>query len=259
MAIAQLSFRRPRCFYETPTEPCPSTVQAMPANDAPSPSEHDETEDVVWRGFVARGERLNTITHGFGALLSVAALILMVASASTRGDAYKIVSVSVYGTSLILLYLASFLYHLAQDERVKAMMKLVDHSCIYILIAGTYTPFTLVSIRGAWGWSLFGVIWGLAVLGVIFKLYFIHRFDKSSVAVYIAMGWLAVIAAGPMLSALPTGGIACIVAGGLAYTAGAGVYLWRSLPHNHAIWHLFVMTGSAFHFWAVYAYVLPAK
>jgi len=207
--------------------------------------------------FIAEGEVLNTITHGIGAALSVVALIFMVVSATVEADAYKIVSVSVFGASLILLYLASTLYHMAKDQNVKSMMKLVDHSCIYILIAGTYTPITLVSLRGPWGWSLFGVIWGLAVLGVIFKLYFIGRFDRTSVAIYVAMGWLAVIAAGPMLDVLPRGGLVCIVAGGVAYTLGALVYLWRSLPHNHAIWHLIVMLGSAFHFAAVYWYVLP--
>lgn len=228
-------------------------------SEKPPTAEAKNSRRVFLGRYIAQGERLNTITHGFGACLSVAALVQMVASASMWGDAYRIVSVSVYGASLVLLYLASTLYHLAKDERVKAMMKLVDHSCIYVLIAGTYTPFTLISIRGPWGWSLFGVIWGLAVLGVIFKLYFIHRFDKSSVAIYIAMGWLAIIAARPIVMALPAGGIACIVAGGLAYTGGAGVYLWRSLPHNHAIWHMLVMAGSAFHFAAVYWYVLPGN
>ncbi len=210
----------------------------------------------IQRPIIAEGERLNTLTHAIGAALSVAALVCMVVYASAWGDAYKIVSVSIYGATLIALYLASTLYHSAKDPRVKRMMKLVDHSCIYLLIAGTYTPFALVSIRGGWGWSMFGIIWGLALLGIVFKLVFIHKVDKLGVAIYVAMGWLGVVAVVPMVRVFPAQGLLYIAAGGLLYTVGALVYLWRSLPYNHAIWHLFVMAGSACHFVAIYWYVL---
>ncbi len=202
-------------------------------------------------------ELANSITHGLGAVLSVAGLTVLVTFASFAGDAWHIVSVSVYGTSMILLYLASTLYHGLVHPRAKHIFKILDHSAIFLLIAGTYTPFLLVNMRGAWGWSLFGVIWGLAVLGIIFKIFFIHKLPRASTFAYLGMGWLCVIALPQMLETIDQIGMILLVAGGLSYTVGAGFYAWKRLPYNHAIWHLFVLGGSAAHFFAVFFAVLP--
>ena len=204
-----------------------------------------------------RAEVLNALTHAVGAALSVAALCYMVIYASSLGDTYRVVSVSVFGASLVALYSASTVYHAVQGPFWKHVFHVIDHASIYVLIAGTYTPFTLVSIRGGWGWSLFGVVWGLALAGIIFKIFFVGRMQFLSLAVYLGMGWLAIIAAGPIMNAVPFAGIVWVVVGGLAYTSGVVFYVWHSLPHHHAIWHLFTMAGSASHFVAIYWYVLP--
>jgi hemolysin III len=201
-------------------------------------------------------ERINCITHALGLVLSVAALAVLVTCAAWTGDARRVVSVTVFGSALLLLYAASTCYHACTHERTKHRLKVLDHVGIYCLIAGSYTPFLLVLIRGAWGWSLFGVLWGLALAGTVFKLYFVHRWDVLSTMVYIAMGWIGVIAAGPALQKIPGGALGWIAAGGLIYTAGTAFYLWERLPFNHAVWHLFVMAGSACHFIAVLMYVV---
>ncbi|MFD0895783.1 hemolysin III family protein [Luteolibacter ambystomatis] len=202
-----------------------------------------------------REELASSITHGIGAALSVAALVGMLLVA--KGEPYKLVSASVFGGTLILLYLSSTLYHCFSGPRLKALFQLFDHACIYLLIAGSYTPLTLVSLRGPWGWSLLGVVWFLALAGVIIKSVFAGQKDHwISTALYIAMGWLAVIAIGPMMKALPPGGLAWLVAGGLSYTLGTIFFAWRRLPFNHAIWHLFVLAGSACHVAAVVLYIL---
>ena len=210
-------------------------------------------------GFFPEGQAANTLTHALGAALSVAALTIMVVYSSFDGSPYKIVSASVFGASMVALYVASTFYHISRHPDWKKFLRLVDHSCIYLLIAGTYTPFTLVTLRGGWGWSMFGIVWGLALAGVIFKVFLINRFHYLSVAIYLGMGWLGIIALGPVVSKLSVGGIAWIVAGGLAYTGGVLFYMWRSLPHHHAIWHLFVMAGTFSHFAAVYWHVLPME
>jgi hemolysin III len=207
-------------------------------------------------GFLST-ELINGVTHGVGLLLSIAGLVVLVVLAASRGGARHVVACSVYGTTLIILYLASTLYHSVTAPRVKEVLRLVDHIAIYLLIAGTYTPFTLLTLRGGWGWSLFGVIWGLALVGSVFKILFIGRFPKSSVVVYLLMGWLAVVGLKPLLAALPLGGLAWLLAGGMAYTVGVVFYAWESMPHNHAVWHVFVMLGSACHFFAVMLYALP--
>ncbi|MDP8207277.1 MAG: hemolysin III family protein [Candidatus Electryonea clarkiae] len=198
------------------------------------------------------GEEIaNSVTHGIGAALSVAALVLLVVFASIRGDAWRVVSFSVYGSALICLYLASTLYHAFRNERVKRFFKLMDHSSIYLLIAGTYTPITLTVMRGPWGWTLFGIIWGLAVAGVIFKLIFIGRFRIISVIIYIAMSWLIIIAFKPMVSMVPAGMITWLFIGGACYMLGVVFYVWRIFPYHHAIWHLFVLGGSISHFFGI--------
>jgi len=205
-----------------------------------------------------RGEEIaNSITHGLGLVLSVAGLVVLVVFAALRGTAWHIVSCAVYGATLVTLYAASTLYHGLRGPRVKRVLKILDHSAIYLLIAGTYTPFTLVTLRGAWGWSLFGVVWGLALLGILWKVWFVDRFAVVSTTVYLLMGWLAVVAAKPLLASLPPAAIAWILAGGLCYTAGVVFFAWKRLPYAHTVWHLFVVAGSVCHFLAVLLYVIP--
>lgn len=203
-----------------------------------------------------REELLNCITHGAGALLSIAALVLLVVFSALRGEASHVVSSTIFGTALLLLYTASTLYHSFQKPKVKQLFKVFDHCCIYLLIAGTYTPFLLVTLRGAIGWTLFGIIWFLAVAGIIFKIFFVNRFRILSPIAYILMGWIIIFAIKPLADALAPGGIIWLVAGGLAYTMGVVFYAWKKLPFNHAIWHLFVLSGSVCHFFAVIFYVL---
>lgn len=202
-------------------------------------------------------EIANSITHGIGAVLSIAGLSVLVVLASLHGDAWRVVSFSVFGATLVLLYLASTFYHSFQNPRVKRLFRILDHSAIYLLIAGSYTPFTLVSMRGPWGWSLFGVIWGLALLGIVFKAFFVERFAVLSTIIYIGMGWVMVIAVKPAILAISFYGIIWLLAGGLFYTLGVIFFAWGKLPFNHAIWHLFVLGGSTCHFIAVLYYVLP--
>jgi hemolysin III len=204
-----------------------------------------------------RWELANALTHGVGAVAAAAGAAVLLVLASLHGDAWQVVGSAVFGATLVLLYTASTAYHAARTPRVKARLRMLDHCAIYLLIAGTYTPFTLVGLRGGWGWSLLGVIWALAVAGVVFKLFFIERFHRLSTALYVAMGWLVVVAAVPMVQRLPVVTLAWMVAGGLAYTAGTYFYHGRR-PWAHAVWHLFVMAGSACHFAAVATQVLPA-
>ena len=204
-------------------------------------------------------EVASSITHAVGGLLAVAALTLLVVFAARGGDARRIVSVSIYGATLVFMYTASTAYHLVRTPRAKRACRIVDHASIYTLIAGTYTPVTLVSLGGGWGWSLFGVTWGLAVAGVVLKLILIDRFELASTLLYVAMGWIVVIAIKPLLAGLPIGGVGWLIGGGLAYTAGVAFFVWDLLPFNHAIWHLFVLAGSVCHFFAVLLYVLPVE
>ncbi|MFC1877827.1 hemolysin III family protein [Thermodesulfobacteriota bacterium] len=202
-------------------------------------------------------EIANSITHGIGIVLAIAALGILTAFAGIYGNAWHIVSVSIYGTTLVLLYTASTLYHSIQNLHVKGILQVLDHAAIYLLIAGTYTPFTLVSLRGPWGWWLFGVIWGLAVFGVVLQLSFMRRWSAVSLALYIGMGWVVVVAIKPLIVSVATGGIVFLVLGGLAYTTGILFYCWKKLKYHHAIWHLFVLAGSILHFFAILFYVVP--
>jgi hemolysin III len=204
-------------------------------------------------------EIANAITHGIGLLLSIAGFVVLLVLAALRGTAWHVVACSVYGATLICLYTASTLYHAVISPRVKRALRIFDHSAIYLLIAGTYTPFLLVSLRGPWGWSLFGVIWGLALVGVLFKFWFVERFAILSTALYIAMGWLVVIAAKPVITHLPLTAIIWLLAGGLVYTGGVIFFAAKRIPYSHAIWHLFVLAGSICHYFAVLSTVIPPR
>lgn len=205
------------------------------------------------------GEELaNSLTHGVGLILAIGGLVWLVTVAAQRGDARHIVACSVYGATMVVLYTASTLYHAIPSPRAKRVLQVVDHTAIYLLIAGTYTPFTLVSLRGPWGWSLFGVVWGLAVTGIVLEIATARRWPAISIALYIAMGWVVVVATRPLVAALPPAGLGLLVAGGLAYTGGLVFYGWKRLPYGHAVWHLFVLAGTVLHFAAVLMYVIPA-
>jgi len=202
-------------------------------------------------------EFASTVTHGVGLAMSLTGLVVLVVLAALKGTAWHIVSCAIYGATLVLLYTASTLYHAVRSPRAKHVLRILDHGAIYLLIAGTYTPFTLVTLRGGLGWTLFGLVWGLALVGILFKVFHVGRFPIVSMLVYLSMGWLVVIAWKPVLRTIPGGGIAWLVAGGLAYTAGILFYASHKLPFNHAIWHLFVLGGSVCHYVAVLLYVLP--
>ncbi|MFP4499408.1 MAG: PAQR family membrane homeostasis protein TrhA [Candidatus Hydrogenedentota bacterium] len=199
-------------------------------------------------------EVANAITHGIGVVFSFVALVMLVVFATQGGDIWRIVSVSIFGSTLILLYAASTLYHALPQPNVKRIMRIVDHGAIYLLIAGTYTPFLLGDMRGPWGWSLFGVLWGAALSGIIFKIFFVGRFNFIATMLYLAMGWTVVVAFKPAIESIPMAALILMAIGGIAYTSGVVFYLWERLPYNHAIWHLFVLTGSAFHFAAIIGY-----
>ncbi len=196
---------------------------------------------------IDREELANSLTHGLGAIASVAAGSALLVLSALRGNAWLTVGTAVFALSLVALYGISALYHAVPAETAKARLKVADHCAIYALIAGTYTPFMLGGVRGGVGWTLFGVIWGLAVAGMVFKLFFTGRFRSLSTAVYIAMGWLVVVAAKPIAEALPGSVLVWLAVGGIAYTAGTAFYLNRRIPYSHAIWHLFVIAGSTSH------------
>ncbi len=202
-------------------------------------------------------EIANSITHGVGLVLAIAGLGVLIAFASRLGNAWHVVSCAIFATTLILQYTFSTLYHSIQLPRAKSVMRVLDHSAIFLLIAGTYTPFMLVNLRGTWGWTLFGIVWTLALLGVLFQGSLLRRWQGFSLALYIGMGWVVVVAIKPMLDAVAPGGLILLLLGGLAYTSGVGFYLWKSLRYHHAIWHGFVLAGSILHFFAVLFYVVP--
>ena len=212
----------------------------------------------IRRAHPGRDEEIaSAVTHGLGAAASIAGLAVLATAAARRGDAWHVVAVSIFGASLILLYAASTLYHGLPAGRAKAVFRVLDHSAIYLLIAGTYTPFTLVSLRGPWGWSLFGVIWGCALVGIALRLTFGARWRVARVILYVAMGWAGIVAIRPMVATVPAGCLILMVLGGLAYTVGIVFYGWHRLPYHHSVWHLFVLAGSALHYAAVLLYVVP--
>lgn len=206
-------------------------------------------------------EIANVVTHGIGAGLSMAGLAVLVMLAIWAGDVYRIVSMSIYGASLVLLYLASTFYHSVQRPEIRQSIRdafqTFDHVAIFILIAGTYTPLVLVKLRGHGGWTILIVVWTLAVVGSIVKAFFRNRYTRLSVGAYMAMGWLSLFLFKGMASEMGVGAIVWILVGGAFYSLGVIPFLWRKLPYNHAIWHLFVMAGSLCHYFAVLFYVLP--
>jgi len=203
-------------------------------------------------------ERINILSHAIGLLLSMVAVVLLVTRASHFGNAWHIVSAAIFGASLIALYAASTTYHSATRAEFRARLRVIDHATIYILIAGTYTPFTLITLNGAVGWTIFAVSWGMAISGIILKLFFTGRFNLVSTLMYVFMGWIIIFAVKPLITNLSPEGLFWLVAGGLSYTIGAIIYSIKKVPLNHAIFHLFVLGGSICHFVAVYFYVLPA-
>jgi hemolysin III len=207
--------------------------------------------------FYAPGEeRLNVVSHGFGLVLGFFGLIFLVVKSCMFGTVWHIVSFSIYGASMIVLYTASTVYHASKDVERRKKLNVFDHASIYLLIAGTYTPFTLVTIRGPWGWSIFGVIWGIAIAGIILKLFFTGRFNLVSTISYVVMGWIAIIAIKPMIANTPVAGLWWLFAGGLFYTSGAVLYMFKKMPYNHATFHFFVLAGTISHFIMIYFYLI---
>jgi hemolysin III len=204
------------------------------------------------------GEELaHAITHGLGAALAIAGLCILVVRAALYGSAVHVVACSIFGATLVMMYLASTLYHSIPLPKARHVLRVIDHSLIFFLIAGTYTPFTLVSLQGPWGWSLFGFTWGLAVIGVTLKIFTTGRYEKISLAVYLLMGWCAVVAVKPLWDRLDPTGLVLLAAGGITYSGGVAFYTWQRLRYHHAIWHLFVLAGSVLHWFTVFFYVVP--
>ncbi len=197
------------------------------------------------------------LTHAVGGMLAIVALVVLIVHSSLAHDRLRIAAASVYGCSLVFMYCTSTVYHLVQSPRLKRLLKIMDHASIYLLIAGTYTPILLIAMRGHWGWSLFAVVWTMALAGVILKLFFVDRFEPLSVSLYVFMGWLVLVGAKPLFASVPAVGIGWLFAGGISYTGGVLFFLWDRLPFNHAIWHLFVIAGSVCHFFAVLFFILP--
>jgi hemolysin III len=201
-------------------------------------------------------EILNAVTHGIGAALSIAALTGMLVMYYNDG-VWHLTSCIIYGVSLILLYLASTLYHSFTNVKLKSIFKFIDHASIYVLIAGNYTPFALIPLHGSLGWTIFGVVWGLAAAGIVFQVFCAKKFRVLGTLCYLAMGWFAVVMVRPLMALLPVDAIYWLFIGGAFYTVGAIFYLVRRIPYNHVIWHIFVLAGSAAHFWAIFRFVLP--
>jgi len=216
-----------------------------------NPSHRSAPERADGNAHELREELFSAITHGVGVLASLIGGAVLITLAVIFGDGRQLAGAVVFVTALVLLYTASTLYHAFRHEGIKARLKILDHCAIFMLIAGTYTPFTLIALSGGWGWWMFGIIWTLAVVGVVFKLFFTGRFPRLSTLVYVAMGWLVLVAIGPLVDALPVWTLGWLFGGGLAYTAGTWFYHRPDLRYSHAIWHLFVLAGSVMHFAAV--------
>jgi len=208
--------------------------------------------------YTAAEELANSLTHGLGLVLAVVGIVVLVVAAALHGGTAEIVGCAVFGASLVLLYASSTLYHSVRSPQAKAVLRTLDHSAIFVLIAGTYTPFTLVTLRGPWGWTLFAVVWSVAAAGITLRLVLRRRPTALFLSLYLAMGWCVVVAARPLFAAVGPPGVALLAAGGLAYSLGVPFYVWRRLPYHHAVWHLFVLAGSAFHYAAVLRYVARA-
>ncbi|KOS08437.1 hypothetical protein AM493_19865 [Flavobacterium akiainvivens] len=205
-----------------------------------------------------RSEELwNTLTHGAGAVFSIAALVVLVAYSALYGTALHVAVSVVFGASLVLLYTASTIYHAAWKLRWKRILQKIDHLCIYVLIAGTYTPVALLGLKGAWGWAIFGIIWAFCIAGFIFKFSPLRRYEKLSLALYALMGWLIIVAIKPLIGAMENNALLYLLGGGLCYTFGIYFYAKEKIPYNHTIWHIFVLGGSTLHFFAIFLYLIP--
>ena len=204
-------------------------------------------------------EKINIISHAVGLILSIVALVLLVTRAILYGNVWHVVSFSIFGASLIILYAASTFYHSAEKPELRNRLKVFDHASIYALIAGTYTPFTLVTLKGTIGWVIFGISWGLALTGIILKLFFTGKYNLISTIMYVLMGWVIVFAIKPLINNLPLDGLIWLIAGGISYTIGAILYSIKKIKFNHAIFHMFVLFGSFCHFMSVFFYVLPSE
>jgi hemolysin III len=201
--------------------------------------------------YTLREEIAASVTHGIGAGLSIVGLTLLIVLAAIYGDIWQVVAFSIYGASLFFLYLASTLYHAVQNPRPKRNLRLLDHTAIYLLIAGTYTPFLLVRMRGAMGWTLLAVVWSMALAGIIWKIFFLGRLEVLATIFYMVMGCLAIVGIREMLVSIPTTGLILLATGGAVYIIGIIPYAWEKLPYNHVIWHFFVLGGSLLHFFAI--------
>jgi hemolysin III len=204
-------------------------------------------------------EKINIISHSIGFILSIVALVFLVTHANLHGDVWHIVSFSIFGASLIILYAASTFYHSAKKSELRNRLKIIDHASIYVLIAGTYTPFTLVVLNGTIGWVIFGTSWGLALTGIILKLFFTGKYNLVSTIMYVLMGWIIVFAIKPLIKNLPLEGLLWLFAGGISYTIGAALYSIKKIKFNHSVFHMFVLIGSFCHFVSVFFYVLPSE
>lgn len=217
---------------------------------------HASTKSSSLPHYTPHEEIANALIHGLGVGLSIAGLTVLVVLAALYGDVWRVVSFSIYGTTLVMMFTASTLYHSFHTPVVKQATRIIDHSMIYLLIAGTYTPFMLVTLRGPWGWSLFGIIWGLALFGIVMKIVMIGKNRMLSTVTFVLMGWICIIVLKPMIENIPVHGMLWLVGGGLLYTFGVIFYVWRSLPYHHAVWHLFVLAGAMCHFFTILFYVL---
>ena len=207
------------------------------------------------------GEEIaHAISHGVGALLAIAGLAVLMVAAATRGEgAWQVVPCAIYGAAMVLMFTMSTLYHSFTNPQVKRVFRVLDHEMIFLMIAGSYTPFVLITLRGALGWTLFGIVWGIAAAGLVFQGFFTGRFKKASTALYLLMGWIIVFALKPLLAGMPAAGVRWLVAGGLCYTLGAVVYLFKRVKYHHAVWHMLVLAGSACHYFAILWHVLPPR
>lgn len=206
--------------------------------------------------YSSREEKLNILSHGIGFVLSLVALVLLILKANELGEAKHLVSFVIFGASMVLVYAASTFYHSAKTHRLRIRLNILDHAAIYILIAGTYTPFALVTLEGITGWTILWIVWSMALVGVILKLFYAGRYQLISTIMYVAMGWLIIFAINPLIENLSTGGLWWLFAGGISYTLGAILFMQNKIPYNHAIFHIFVLLGTVSHFVSIYFYIL---
>lgn len=206
--------------------------------------------------FSKKEEIAHAITHGVGALLSIVALVFLIIFSSINGDPLLITSVSIFGSTMLLMYISSTLVHSLPTGKGKNIFLIIDHASIYFFIAGTYTPLLLMIIKGTIGWTLFGIVWGLALLGTFFKIFFVEKYIILSTLFYIVMGWLIVFAWGPLTASLHQSGLGLLIAGGVFYTVGSVFYVWKRVPYHHVIWHIFVIIGSILHFFVIFLFVI---